>query len=243
MKAALGIAYDLREQIARGELRAGEDLPVESDLMEQLGVSKGVIREALRILETEGLVEVRRGLGGGPRVRHPSISEASLGVGVYLQIGDVLVTDVWEARDRIIGNAVERLASNHTDRDVATLESSVQELAETVGDFDAYYVQLLDVGEKVVYLAGNTTDYVLVVALRHIIAAELEAATRAVVDVGKALAAEKRFTGIWRDLARQVKAGHARVARRSYDLQADIIRNGLAKRLHATTIVDIFRES
>jgi GntR family transcriptional regulator, transcriptional repressor for pyruvate dehydrogenase complex len=239
----LGIAYDLREQIARGELRAGEDLPVESDLMEQLGVSKGVIREALRILETEGLVEVRRGLGGGPRVRHPSISEASLGVGVYLQIGDVLVTDVWEARDRIIGNAVERLASNHTDRDVATLESSVQELAETVGDFDAYYVQLLDVGEKVVYLAGNTTDYVLVVALRHIIAAELEAATRAVVDVGKALAAEKRFTGIWRDLARQVKAGHARVARRSYDLQADIIRNGLAKRLHATTIVDIFRES
>ena len=83
-KAAFVIAAEFRERIAKGELRAGDPLPVESELMDELGVSKGVVRETLRILETEGLVEVRRGLGGGPRVRHPSISEASKGVGIYL---------------------------------------------------------------------------------------------------------------------------------------------------------------
>ena len=91
MKASLAIAAHFRARIARGELPAGRALPVERELMENFGVSKGVVREALRILETEGLVEVRRGTGGGPRVRHPLISEATVGMGVYLQIGDVLI--------------------------------------------------------------------------------------------------------------------------------------------------------
>jgi len=80
MKASLGIAADLRQRIASGELKDGDPLPVESELVGQLGASKSVVREALRILEGEGLLEVRRGLGGGPRVRHPSISDAAQGV-------------------------------------------------------------------------------------------------------------------------------------------------------------------
>jgi DNA-binding FadR family transcriptional regulator len=241
MKAALTIAAEFRERIARGELRAGEALPVESELMDALGVSKGVVRGALRILETEGLVEVRRGLGGGPRVRHPSISEAAMGMGVYLQIGDVLVMDVWVARDRIIVGAVERLALDRTERDVATLQASVEQLTALIGDFDAYYPQLLDVGETVVRLAGNATEHVLVVALRHIIAAELEAATRAIVDVGQALAVENEVARAWTEASRHVKAGRVRAARRAYDRQAELVRNGLSERMQGTTVVDVFR--
>ena len=113
------MAADLRRQIITGELRANEPLPVEDELMQELAVSRGVVREALRILETEGLVSVRRGAGGGPTVRHPTIQQMATGVGTYLQLGDVLVTDVWEARDRMIGNAVERLARDHTHEDDA----------------------------------------------------------------------------------------------------------------------------
>src|SRR5262245_41832816 len=111
MKASFAIAADFREQVARGELRPGDPLPVERLLIEELGVSKGVVREALRILENEGLLEVRRGLSGGPRVRHPSLAQAALGMGVYLQIGDVPVRDVWESRDRLVASAIEHLAS------------------------------------------------------------------------------------------------------------------------------------
>ena len=76
-------------------------------------------------------------------------------------------------------------------------------------------MQLLEgIGETAVRLAGNRTDYVLVVALRHIISAELEAATRAVVDVGQALAAEERLAQAWREIARHVKASHGGAARR-----------------------------
>lgn len=242
LKAALAIAAEFRERIARGELQAGDPLPVESNLMDELGVSKGVVRETLRILEVEGLVEVRRGLGGSPRVRHPSISEALKGMGIYLQIGDVLVMDVWESRDRIIANAVERLAGCRTEHDLAGLEESIKELTSTVGDLDVYHIQLLDVGETVVRLAGNATDYVLVVALRHVIAAELETATRATVDIGRAVAAEDELATAWRDVYRHVKAGRGLAARRAYERQAEFLREGLAEMgiLEGTTVVDVF---
>jgi DNA-binding GntR family transcriptional regulator len=220
-------------------LRAGEPLPVESELMDSLGVSKGVVREALRILETEGLIEVRRGLGGGPRVRHPSISEAAKAIGIYLQIGDVLVTDVWETRDRIIGGAVERLAGRTEGRDLAALDASVAALASLVGDFDAYYPQLLDVGEKAVLAAGSATEYVIVVSLRHIIAVELQVATRAVVDVAAAVGAEETVTQAWTDTLRHVRAGRAAAARRAYQRQADLIRTGLWDQMKDATVGDL----
>jgi DNA-binding FadR family transcriptional regulator len=109
MKASLAVAAEFRERIVRGQLGAGDPLPVEDALMEELDASRSVVRESLRILETEGLIVIRRGVGGGPRVRHPTISETAMAMGVYLQIGDILVTDVWEARDRIIGASVEQL--------------------------------------------------------------------------------------------------------------------------------------
>jgi DNA-binding FadR family transcriptional regulator len=237
MKASHAIAADFRRLIARGDLKAGDPLPVESQLVDTLGASKGVVREALRILETEGLLEVRRGLGGGPRVRHPSISEAAQGMGVYLQLGDVAVLDVWVTRDRIIGGAVERLAVARSQPAFDALETCVSALAARIGDFDAYYLQMLDIEETAVRLAGNATEHVLVMALRHIIAAELDAATRAVVDVKEALDAERFVTDAWREAVRNIKAGHRKAARQAYERQAALIRNGIADR-HPRTVGD-----
>ena len=244
MKASLAIAALFRERIARGELRSGDPLPTEAELVEELGAAKSTVREALRILETEGLIEVKRGLGGGPRVRHPSIAEVARGVGVYLQIGDVLVTDVWESRDRIVGAAVERLAEQRAPEGVRELTAAVDALRALVGDFDAYYPQLLGIAETVVRAAGSETDYVLVVALRHVIASELEAATRAIVDVDEAVAAEDDFTRRWDEVTRHVRAGHARAAREAYDELADVLRTGLADLLGfaGRRVVDVVGE-
>jgi GntR family transcriptional repressor for pyruvate dehydrogenase complex len=243
VKASLSIAADIREQIGRGDLVPGDPLPVESDLMEELGVSKGVLREALRILENEGLIEVRRGLGGGPRVRHPSLAEAVAGVGIYLQIGDVLVSDVWEARDNLIGDAVERLAIQAPAEAGDTFDREVGELSDCVGDFDRYYVQLLNVGETAVALAGRLTDAVLVGGLRHVIAIELEAATRAAVDIKAAVAAEELVTKAWVDVARHVRAHRPNAARRAFERQATFLRDGVLKIYRNDTVVDIFRST
>jgi len=239
MKASHAIAAEFRGRIASGELGAGDPLPVEGELVDRLGVSKGVVREALRILEHEGLIEVRRGLGGGPRVRRPSIGHAATAMGVYLQIGNVAVMDAWAARDRIIGAAVERLADARAP--VPDLDAAVGALAARVGDLDAYNAALLDVHEAVVGEAGNRTELMLVSALRHVVAAEIEAATRALVDVRPAVQHEQRIARAWRDVVRHVRAGQRAAAARAFARQADPVREGLARVLGDTTVVDAAR--
>lgn len=219
----MAIAAEIRSRIARGELVAGDLLPVEGSLTAEFGCSKPVVREALRILETEGLVEVKRGLGGGPRVRHPSISDAAKTMGVYLQVGDVAVVDVWTARDRIVAAAVERLAGV----DLTPLQTEVDALTASVGDLEAFNRHMLDVGEVAVQLAGNATEHALVAALRHIVEAQVTAATSTVTDaVGMELAriAESTIAAAWQDALAHLRAAHPHAARRSYEDQADALR-------------------
>src|SRR5436309_10887276 len=132
MKASMEIAAELRRRIVGGEFAPGDPLPPENDLTAALGYSKPVVREALRILETEGLIEVKRGLGGGPRIRRPTILQATKPIGTYLQIGDVQVLDVWAARDRIVAAAIERIAAAEN-VDLQPLEAEVDELDAAVG--------------------------------------------------------------------------------------------------------------
>lgn len=65
------LASRLREQILAGQLKPGDRLPVEPDLCAMYGVSRSTVREALRVLSSEGLLVTRRGVAGGSFVVHP----------------------------------------------------------------------------------------------------------------------------------------------------------------------------
>jgi GntR family transcriptional repressor for pyruvate dehydrogenase complex len=122
------IATNLRRQIVRGELRPGETLPAESQLMEQFGVS----RPTLRILEAETLISVRRGSRGGARVVAPDASVAARYVGLLLQMQGATINDVYEARMISEPPCARLLALNRTDEDLEKLTRVVDELKAEV---------------------------------------------------------------------------------------------------------------
>ncbi len=70
-KTAELVAQHLRRLIVRGEIAEGESLPAEAELRAQFGVSRPILREAFRVLESESLIVVRRGARGGAIVRLP----------------------------------------------------------------------------------------------------------------------------------------------------------------------------
>jgi DNA-binding FadR family transcriptional regulator len=241
MKASITIASQIRARIARAELLPGDPLPVEDELTTEFGCSRPVVREALRILETEGFVEVRRGLGGGPRVRHPSISDAAKTVGIHLQIGDVPVLDAWTARDRIVAAAVERLAADPGDVDLQPLADEVETLRQSIGDFTHFNDHVLAAGEAAVALAGNRTEDMLVGALRHIVAVEVAAATRRVTDAqGRRLARQVQTDIVrdWSDVLAHIRAGNAPAARDACERQAAAVRDRIAVWIAGVTVGD-----
>jgi len=69
------VIEQFREAIERGELVAGDKLPAEPDLAAMFGISRSVVREALKVLELSGYLEVRRGYGGGTFVCPPRADE------------------------------------------------------------------------------------------------------------------------------------------------------------------------
>ena len=85
------VADELRRQIIDGELADGDLLPRQEVLVEQFNVSLVSLREALRILETEGLVSVRRGNRGGAIVHAPAKTSAAYMLGLLLQSESVVV--------------------------------------------------------------------------------------------------------------------------------------------------------
>src|ERR1700752_296139 len=112
------VAADLRRQIIDGELREGDPLPPEDQLMGHAGVARTTVREALRILESEGLLIVRRGARGGARIRTPSVSNVARYIGLVLQCEGATLRDVYDARLMLEAPAAGLLASGDDRGDI-----------------------------------------------------------------------------------------------------------------------------
>jgi GntR family transcriptional repressor for pyruvate dehydrogenase complex len=92
------IVDQIKSAIRDGRLGPGDQLPAERELTKQLGVSRVSVRDALRMLEAHGLIEVRVGARGGAFVTTPAPSLVSEGFADMLRMSDVSPADVTEMR-------------------------------------------------------------------------------------------------------------------------------------------------
>jgi GntR family transcriptional repressor for pyruvate dehydrogenase complex len=88
------LASRLRDDILSGRLKAGDVLPAQEQLLGEYGVSPPALREAIHVLETDGLVSVRRGNVGGAVVHSPSVERTAHMIGMVLQSRDSTPADV-----------------------------------------------------------------------------------------------------------------------------------------------------
>jgi DNA-binding FadR family transcriptional regulator len=126
-KTAELVAHDLRSKVVRGELKDGDTLPAEGELVERYSVSRPTLREALRILESEGLLTVTRGSRGGPRVHPPDPRLAARHFGLVLQNRGTTLADIFVARLLIEPACVHLVASTARKTAVPTLTRYIEE--------------------------------------------------------------------------------------------------------------------
>lgn len=92
------VAQQIQDAVATGALAVGERLPNERELARLFGVSRATIREAVRRLETEGMVQVRRGVTGGTFVSQPDPGRLGLALLALIRFGEATAQDFTEFR-------------------------------------------------------------------------------------------------------------------------------------------------
>ncbi len=132
------VAADIERLIVEGQLKPGDLLPPQSELAARFGVSRTVVREAVRILETKGLLEVRS--GSRIAVRSPSADSVARSMDLYLRAGwpGFDYRRVHEVR-RVLEVEIAALAAGRrTDEDLAKMDEILREAAETGGDRERF---------------------------------------------------------------------------------------------------------
>lgn len=168
-KAAVVVAGRLRRSIVDGQFEPDQALPNETELMAIYDVSRPVVREALRILESESLIQVKRGAGGGARVCRPDIAVAARFTALLLQWEGTTLEDLFEAREIFEPAAVRRLAATRPAEALERLKQRHAEELEVVGDPKRYPIAATQFHEDLIDLAGNKTMSILGRLLQEIV--------------------------------------------------------------------------
>ena len=156
-KAADVLAGILREKILDGHIVEGADLPNERDLGTQSGLSRASVREALRILEGEGLIATRTGRNGGSAVLRPSGATIERSVGIFIRGQQIRFEAVLETRAAIEPPSARFAAAHRTEQDLANMQACHARLeqASAVSDLPAYVRANLDWHVAVVKASHN----------------------------------------------------------------------------------------
>ncbi len=126
-------AEKIKRMIASGEYPPGSQLPNEQALIERLNVSRGTVREAIKILQSQNILEIRRGIGTFV-TEFPGMNDDPFGLGFITS--DTKVHDLWELR-MLLEPGVARLASQRaTEEDVAALRRCCNKLIQLSEKYD-----------------------------------------------------------------------------------------------------------
>lgn len=131
------LADQLAEQILTGKIKPGELLPNERALGEISGLSRGSVREALRVLETQGLVATKLGRNGG-RVASPAADETfRRSIGFFMRGQRISLPVMMETVEVLEPNLAQLAAKNRNEEDIAHLRAASDKLrgATTPGRF------------------------------------------------------------------------------------------------------------
>ena len=150
-KLAETLAKDILMQICQNGVVIGSQLPSEVQMLEDYGVGRGSLREALRILEIHGIIRVKAGIGGGPIVQGATTEDLGRMATIFFQVSNVSFREVIDAR-LVLEPMLARLAATQCE------PSEVDELlaAQTSTESDQAYLQTsAGFHRKIAAMSGN----------------------------------------------------------------------------------------
>jgi len=160
------LAQRLLELIADGELAVGEPLPSERELVERFRVGRSSVREALRVLESKGLID---GGGKGRFVVSTSPKPLNSSLQVLLELKEADIEELYELREVIEGATVAFAAERRTDDDLTAIAATIDDMAAGLGSPDEYIDADLSFHLAIARAGNNRIAVHMMQAIREIL--------------------------------------------------------------------------
>lgn len=155
-KLANNVAQSVLKDIKRRGLTQGDQLPKEVDMLAEYGVGRGTLREALRVLETCGLIALKPGPGGGPVVQSVHPEDFGRVASLFFQFAEVTYREVNEAR-LVLEPMAARLAAERQKGSAAAEELVALASAGPGADDNETYLHITgDFHASLIALGENT---------------------------------------------------------------------------------------
>lgn len=234
------VARRLRRMIVEGGLADGDFLPHESSLMEHFGVSRPTLREAFRVLESEGLIELRRGSRTGARITVPGPEAVARPAGLLLQLGSATLSDVYVARSAVEPAAARLLALSGDEERYAALESALEEERANLSDPELFATGSAVFHLRLVQLSGNQTLALMAGMIYEIIARQTRRAVRANPPAAGEIREDYlRALRAYEKLVKLVRLGRADEAERFWRKHLEVADELVLAGEEATRVLDV----
>jgi len=126
------VVEQIQDAIFDGRLKTGETLPAERELKAMFNVSRGTLREALRVLEQKGLIEIRLGVGGGSVVKPIDTEQIKESIGLLIRSQNISLGHLAEFREDVEGIVAAHAAERHTADDIKILRQLLAQAHQCV---------------------------------------------------------------------------------------------------------------
>jgi GntR family transcriptional repressor for pyruvate dehydrogenase complex len=165
VKTSERLAIEIVRDIVAQGLRTGDHLPLEAAMVERYHVSRASVREALRLLEMQGLISLKPGPGGGPVVGAVEPANLARTASLYFHLGAATYGQLMEAQV-LLEPLCARLAANHPER-AAAMTPYFDDIA--VPDEPRYREHTIGFHRTVWELAANPVVSLLSQAVTHLV--------------------------------------------------------------------------
>lgn len=154
MKMSKRIANRIADRILGGEIRPGDRLPTEKEMVAEYGVARTTVREALRLLEGQGLVTIKAGVGGGPVACRPQFATLGNTFELFLQLEGANLSDVIDTRLTLEPVVAQQATPRITEERLDELQGALDSMRERPDDYENF-VEKNALFHTVIYTAAG----------------------------------------------------------------------------------------
>jgi DNA-binding FadR family transcriptional regulator len=161
------VVEQIQETILAGKLMPGEMLPSERELKAMLQVSRGTLREALRVLEQKGLIEIKLGVGGGAVVQDISYDQINESLALLIRYQKVSLRHLTEFRVGVEGRVSALAAERATPADITHLKSLLEQARQFVEQGSEFQKGFVEVDKQIHLSLAEITGNPVYLSLHH----------------------------------------------------------------------------